>query len=265
MDKQAILLSISCSAEERLLLANLLDRADACEKRNIPTCSRFLNEQEQMLAEQTMKRADRNMILYGGYEDAERKVALFLPDRMEEDAIDFSMCGLALIHCEADRYHDTALSHRDYLGALMAIGIARETVGDILIDGKSADLIVCESVASLIEDHLTSVGRSSVSCQIVTQDLLHVPQKQYQTLTDTVASLRLDCILASAFHLSRDEASKAVRGGRVKVNGREAGKPDAEVKTGDKIAIRGCGMVVLSDIGGFSKKGRLRITFKKPI
>lgn len=263
MEKRSGLHMLSCGEDEKLLMAHLLDLADACRNRSIPACSRFLTEQEQALAVCLMHRTGEEMLLWGGYEDAERKVALFLPEYLTKENLSFSLCELKLLRCEQDKYH-SPLTHRDYLGALMALGVERETIGDILIDGYSADLIVTESAAALIADSLTSVGRCRVECREVSEDQIHIPVRQYETFSDTVASLRLDCVIAAGFRLSREEASRAIRGGRVQVNGRAVEKNDAEVKEGSKLSLRGAGKVILAEVNGLSKKGRVRVIFHRP-
>lgn len=263
MDKQALLSAIPASPEERLMLAGVLDKWENGMRKNIPTCTRFLTEQEQGLIERMMIRAGGKLHFFGGYDGAERRVAVFLPDYLDEAQIDFELCALKVIRCLQDRYH-APLSHRDYLGSLMAMGITRDTVGDILIGAQSADLIVTESAASLILSGLVSVGRCRVDAEEVDPKTLHVPVIEYEMFSDTVASLRLDCLIAAAFRLSREEATRAVRGGRVQVGGRDTEKPDAEVKEGEKLTLRGGGKVILAQVGGMSKKGRLRVTFKRP-
>lgn len=246
------------------MLANLVDRWESCKRRNIPTSTRFLTEAEQQLASNVMKQAGGDVLLWGGYEGAERRLACFLPDYLTADDVNFSLFSLKLLRCRVDSFSDALPTHRDYLGALMALGIERNTIGDILICADSADIVATDAAAKVILDGLQSVGRWHLSCTEIDPSRIHIPQTVYEDLTVTVASLRLDGVTAACFRLSREESARAVRCGRVQVNGVEITKPDAELRAGDKIALRGGGKVLLSEIGGQSKKGRIRLLCKRP-
>ena len=264
MDKQALLASIPATAEERMTLARLYDKWESCQRRGIPTFSRFLTEAEQNLAASLFHRLGADWILYGGYEGAERRIAVFLPDYLEKEQVDGALCELTVLRIKADRFSSAPLTHRDYLGALMAMGIERETVGDILVGDRQADLIVTDAAAEAICGELIEVGRARVECRPIAPEEMEIPEAVFETASDTVASLRLDCLVASAFRLSREEAGRAIRSGRVQRNGREATKPDGECAEGDKLALRGAGKAVLTKIDGLSKKGRIRILWSRP-
>lgn len=155
------------------------------------------------------------------------------------------------------------LTHRDYLGSLIGLGIKREMVGDILVREDGADIICMSDFADFVLMNYCKAGRTNLSLsQVDIKDLI-VPERKTQIITDTVASLRLDSIVASAFNLSRGKASEAISRGIVFVNHMETTKPDQQLSEGDRITLRGKGKAVLSEIGGKSRKDRQYIKIER--
>ena len=197
-------------------------------------------------------------IFYGGYSDAERVILINLPDYAFLEAEE----PLTVIRAtKAEGSRD--LTHRDYLGSLIGLGIKREMVGDILVREDGADIIVMRDFADFVMMNYCKAGRTNLSLtQHPIKDLI-VPERKTQIITDTVASLRLDSVVASAFSLSRGKASEAISRGIVFVNHMETTKPDQQVAEGDRITLRGKGKAILSEIGGKSRKDRQYIKIER--
>ena len=251
--------------EDRILLSRTEELAASCRQRYMITSSEFLDLRQRSLVQNQMTRAgERKAGFYGGYEDAERVVAVYLPDYMEgtpaehfaEDPEDDPLAVLRL----KKKKGAPALSHRDYLGALMGLGIRREVTGDILVREDGADLIVLRSMAEYIGANLMQAGRSGLSAEEVPVRELIIPASDAKEKHVSVASLRLDSVLGAAFGLSRAKALETVRSGIVFVNGLEVQKPDYTVEEGDKIVLRHKGRVVLRSVGGKTGKGRTHLT-----
>lgn len=197
-------------------------------------------------------------LFYGGYEDAERVVLINLPDyaRLADNN------PLTVIRaCKAEGSRD--LTHRDYLGSLVGLGIKRELLGDILVREDGADIIVLSDIAEFILSNYCKAGRTALSLSQHHISELIVPKIKRTRITDTVASLRLDSVTASAFGLARGKAAEAIGRGIVFVNHLEVTKPDFQVKEGDKITLRGKGKACLTEIGGRSRKDRVYITIER--
>lgn len=191
----------------------------------------------------------------GGYEDAERRVCAFLPDYLDESSFD----GISCVRVQTAAALPKPLTHRDYLGALMAMGVKRETVGDILVREDGADILVLSEMRSFLCTHFDAAGHARFHAQPVKLSKVILPPVHTAFVRDTVPSLRLDCVASSAFRLSRSAAGEFIDAGRVFVNGMQIIKRDAKIVEGDKIVIRGKGKAVLKTVGGLSKKGRLFI------
>ncbi|RJE47953.1 MULTISPECIES: YlmH/Sll1252 family protein [unclassified Dehalobacter] len=250
--------------ESRLLLARALDKLEESEKKNIPACTRFCSEQQRVLLGNALKaNGNPRYFFWGGYEGAERTVLIFLPDYLEPEHViqDDEYCPLAFIRAEYTA--DSGLSHRDFLGSLMGAGIKRETVGDILVGENSTDLIVLKEILPFLINNLESVGRVKIKTAIISAGLLQIPEEKVLLLKDTVASLRLDSVVAAGFNLSRTKAGEYVESGKVMLNSLACDKTDKTVAEGDTLSLRGLGKIKLQEIGGLSKKGRQSIVIKK--
>ena len=161
MDKTLLLDRLGATGEDRLLLAKVLDRAKQARDRNIPSATDFLSPQQQMLSLDLLRLAgisETDYVLSGGFDGAERKLILFLPDWLEPELAE-SHSPLRCLRASFREEHQ--LTHRDFLGSLMGMGIVREKVGDILVSDASADLIVLDTVAEFLRSGWDSAGRAT--------------------------------------------------------------------------------------------------------
>ncbi|MCQ2546222.1 MAG: YlmH/Sll1252 family protein [Clostridia bacterium] len=254
---------------DELLIAQLEDRADRASDRYMLVAGDFLDTHQRKVAEDFAKsrKLPVRLLFYGGYEDAERSMPVFLPDYIEmpEKGVPEEVSDLLRIVRVSVSKGGRQLSHRDYLGSLLALGLDREVTGDILVrkpderTGGGADIIVQTEIADFIEMNYNKAGRTSLTVEVLPIDSLDTGSINIEQKQDTVASLRLDSICASAFGLSRAKAAEAIRRGIVSVNSVEATKIDMEIREKDKIVMRGKGKVTLDEIGGTSRKDRIRI------
>lgn len=260
MDRRQLLDRAAQSGEERVLLAHILDKCEQSRQRNIPAATDFLSPAEQRAAQELLHAAaiHEGYAFRGGYERAERKMLFFLPDWQEEADASDAMAFLRAAWHESE--HPT---HRDLLGSLMALGVERETLGDILVSEGSADLIVSAGVAQYLLDNWTGAGRTALRLTAIGADALRVPEQKVKEIRDTVATLRLDAVTAAGFSMSRGKAAELIAAGRVQKNYREVTKGDASVAQGDVISARGLGKFEVAEVGGLSKKGRTGILLRR--
>lgn len=218
------------------------------EERGVLTHTPFLSPAEQY----ELKNAYFLPLFCGGCENAERQMAFFLPDYMDSAYFDPS----EFINAVKITAKFSNLSHRDYLGSLMGLGITRESIGDIIVGGETAYLFCQSSVSSFIELNLEKAGRYGVRAQIVS--LSDVPEREIKKkeVSFSVMSPRLDAVVGGMFSLSRTSASDFIREGLVTLNYTPCIKVDREVKCGDIISVRGKGKGEISEFGGQSRRGR---------
>ena len=213
--------------------------------------SPFLSPPEAEFARAAARKAGVELTLFGGYPEAERQMAAFAMEELPGTA--FPLRALEL------RWpHQTAPSHRDLLGSVMALGIQRQWVGDIVLEKERAALFAAEAIAAHIASTLAQAGK--VSLQV--ESLPEAPSMEAPAgvpFRDTVPSLRLDALVASGMCLSRAKAAALIQAGQVKLRHAQTLRPDARVEVGDMISVRGMGRLQLSQVGNPTRKDRLPV------
>lgn len=247
---------IARTPEEKVLLAKLWDKINAGIRKNVIANTGFLSLHEQEMAHYLFGNFE-GLQFWGGYVDAERKMLLYLPDYLDDN---FLMCEDSPLVClRASFYQGDSLSHRDFLGALMGAGIARETVGDICVGKDSCDFFVTAEIAPYILHNFIGAGRTKLHLRIITPYEVQIPEPEIKEIRDTLASLRLDSVISAGFRIGRSQASQYVSTGRAAVNGLICEKPDKPIEEGAKISVRGLGKIKLRSVGGQTKKGRISV------
>lgn len=233
------------------------DLARRCERNSCITNTCFLTPEEAYrLKHWNLCDVDYTMVLNGGVVDAERQVAFFLPEWMEEDAFEPSeyICAIEMVS------HFGLPGHRDYLGAVMGLGIDRAWVGDIIVDEYRGWLMCLPSVKQHILLNLDKVGHFGIKVREVHLSEVPCLKRTYKEKIFSVNSPRLDTICAGMFGLSRSSAVERIVQGFVSLNYTVCLKADAQIHAGDVLSLRGKGKGIVMDTGSrSSKKGRLFI------
>ena len=266
MTKKELLDRCARDGEERVLLARALDKLELAQNRGVPAHTPILSPGEQAaLADLLAAWGHPRHLFWGGYPDAERRVCAFLPDWQEEDGLLSDPEG-PLAALEAKFPAGAALGHRDILGALMGLGITREKVGDILLPGPGVcQVVVLRDALPILLSQWEGAGRWKVRLEAIPLDRLTPKPAQVKTIRDTVATPRLDAVLAAGFSLSRSKAAGYISAGKVAVNHRECLKSDKLVEEGDVLTCRGLGKCVVKEVPGQSKKGRTMLVLERYI
>jgi len=234
----------------------LFRRADDLYKRsqNSVMSTGFLSPAEQVALERYASGMKyENMHLYGGADGCERKAAFFLPEYM--DAETFDADGFISAFSVTARF--SSLGHRDYLGALLGLGIKREFVGDIYVFEERAFFFAKETVSGFIEENFDKVGRYGVKTEKIARENVPMPERSYEKREYTVKSLRLDAVTAGLFGVSRTESVRLIEQGLVSLNYSIELRPDENVKKGDIISARGYGKGQVESCENVSRKGRI--------
>ncbi len=233
--------------EEQYLISHAHDKANESFNKNMLTSTAFLDMHQQTIL--ASEHFSVRSLFYGGYEDAERKILCFMPDYLESPE------GLSVLVATHSGYK--RLTHRDYLGSLMSLGIKRENIGDIIVSANSAQIIIKDEMAEFLAANLSKAGRASLSLEIKPISELYLSDSEIKEITKTVASMRLDSVVAAIFGLSRTAACTFISSGKVFVNSREVLKPDKAIVEGDKVTLRTKGKAVITSSSEQSKKGRV--------
>lgn len=251
---------IAAAPEDRVLLAKIWDKINAGIQRNIPANTCFLTPREQEMAK-FLFGDEPGLVFFGGYVDAERRMLVYLPDYLDESALLGDDSPLKCLH--ATFYEEDTLTHRDLLGGLMGSGIARETIGDILIGKGWADFFVTEEIMPYLLQNFTSAGRTALHISQIPLSEVVAPVPKVKEIKDTLASLRLDSVVSSGFRISRGLASTYISSGKVAIDGLPCEKPDKLISEGAKISLRGAGKIKLVSIGSKTKKDRISVVIHR--
>ena len=227
----------------------------ACEK-GIARYTRFLDPVQCAEARQIARERGAAFASWGGYDGAERQIGCFFPWDETVSRDDFP---LVTLH---SRYSSKfcSLSHRDLLGAFMALGLTRDSIGDIIIVDSDIYLFVAAQTAGFIAQNMNSAGKVSLHFEPVSGEI-RIPEPKGTCFHDTLSSLRLDAVIAAAYRLSRSEASDMIRAGLIKFNHIPCERVDMSVEEGAMLSARGKGRVKLQKIEGLTRKQRIGVTF----
>ena len=239
------------------LKSRLKDLADRSYRQNLYTFSGFLSlgEQEQFWA------MDRELhycgsCRWGGYEQAERKVARF--GSVEELGYEEEYPILCIHITPLQAKFADALSHRDFLGALMNLGIDRSTLGDIRVGEKEAYLYCLSGMAEYVCEHLDKVRHTSVKC-VPVEECADLPQEEPRELVVQLPSLRIDACLSKVYNRSRGEILEAFQSGKVYVDGRLCENNSRQLKGGETVNLRGLGKFIFTGEQRETRKGKLSV------
>ena len=251
---------IAQTSEDRLLLAKLWDKINAGLTRSIPASTCFLSPRELEMARYLFGTLP-GLHSFGGYEGAERRMLVYLPEYLEESSLweKDSPCFCL----RASFYQGDTPSHRDFLGALMGAGIGRETVGDICVGKGSCDFFVTAEIAPYVLQNFLSAGRTRLRLTQIPLTEASIPEPEVKEIKDTLASLRLDSVASSGFRIGRSLAAQYIAGGKAAVDGLPCEKPDKLLAEGATVSIRGLGKLKLAQVGGRTKKDRISVVIHR--
>lgn len=226
--------------------------------RDYSTFSNFLNLNEQSVFYSILSELPSvEHLFWGGIDVAERKMLCFSSREILPD--DFPI-SIVQISPSSEKFSET-LSHRDYLGAILNLGIERGKIGDILIDGKIAHVFVENTLADYLCDCLVKIRHTNVRCKKVTDGFSYT--QKFEEIHGSVSSVRLDSLIALAFRESRTSIVSLISAGKVFVNGRQTTSNSYTLKNEDVISVRGKGKFLYKEEQGTTKKGKIKVLLRK--
>lgn len=220
--------------------------------------SDFLNLNEQSIFYHILPELPSvEYYFWGGIDSAERKMLCFSSEEIVNQSFPLSVVEITPAH---EKFAET-LTHRDYLGAILNLGLERGKIGDILIEAKVAHVFVKDALTEYLCDSLTKIRHTNVHCNKVTGDFSYT--QKFQEIGGTVSSVRLDSLIALAFRESRSSMVSLIAGGKVFVNGRQITSNSCTIKEEDIISVRGKGKFLYKEIAGITKKGKTKVVLRK--
>lgn len=246
----------SLTAEDREWLSRAEDLSKAAELRNITKFTKFCDERLLYVYKNFKSNSTfLNTAVWGGYEGSERAIIGFFPDYLEPDFKLFPVSCLKITGAKG-------LSHRDFLGSVLGLGISRDMIGDICTCDDGCFIFVHESIEDYILYNLSKVANKNVKVS-KSDDVSSLPSRQFEEITGTVSSERLDCVVSLFTHKSRSDTSSLINSERVFVNHVPITNASLKLNEGDVISVRKFGKATLLKICGETKKGRIRIILNK--
>jgi photosystem II S4 domain protein len=246
---------------ERITAGIILDRIEQLERNGQWQISDFFDPHQQRTADRVLYSfPEFKSVTWGGYSEAERCRLLLYPAERQAGTADVALAAL-----EVDAgLRGEQLGHRDFLGAILGLGLRREKIGDILVlEQRKAQIIVHPEILPFLLSNWQEVGKYSVAIREITLKQLAPPPLLFKEIKTTVASLRLDAVASAGFAMSRSKLTPAIRANQVKLNWQSVTSASASVKAGDVISLAGRGRLEVAEVLGESKKGRIQLLLKK--
>jgi len=223
----------------------------------------FLDPRQSQIVSMLVNREpDAAFRLDGGYPEAERCRAIIGPDYR---GLDSEPNGLAVLSVTGAGISQLELDHGDYLGAILGLGLKRDRIGDIHVHDEFCHIIVLEEMADYLNIHLRQVHRVNVLTEVLPLEALQTVIPTLETLSLTVASMRLDGIASDVYRISRAKIVDPIRAGRCRVNWKTEDNVAAALREGDVVSIKGLGRFKVLEVDGVTKKGRMRVKIGKYI
>ncbi|KAA0548012.1 RNA-binding protein [Bacillus sp. BGMRC 2118] len=246
--------------EEHAFIDQVLEWKEYVSHSYSPKLTDFLDPREQQIVRSVIGSITEVLVqFFGGADHLERKRALLYPSYYEPEKDDYS---IKLFEIDYPRKF-VNIEHPQVLGSLMSLGLKRSKFGDIVTDEQRLQIVIAQEVADYISLNLQSIGRAKVKLiEMDLTEMIHIAEN-WREESCTVSSMRLDVIIAEAFHLSRSKAAPLITAGLVKVNWRKTEETAFECQEGDMISVRGHGRCKLTTVEGKTKKDKWRIKLTK--
>ncbi|MGM0414609.1 MAG: RNA-binding protein [Bacillota bacterium] len=254
------ILSFLKDEDDRALGERILDKVELVKERKNKEVTKFLNPYQIKITKKILEQiTDINYKFDGGYNKAERKRVLIFPDYLFPD---HQIVPLSFYKIEGN-FDFVNISHRDFLGALLGLGVKRDYIGDIILLESSAQVIIGSEIKDEIELNLNNVNEVPVNIrEIDRQEIKFKPEHRKEILA-TVASMRLDAIVSAGFGESRSRSSQYITSGKIKLNWKEINNVSAEVEIGDMISFKGRGRLYVADNRGKSNRDRIKLKLER--
>ena len=252
--------------DDKILLAQVSDKIEMCENKNKIEYTNFLDlAQIELVQNYIDKLKIENYISYGGYEQSERKLFAIYPEKFNSTVVEKNLVSIIkIVRIQLPDELKGKYAHRDYLGAVIKLGVKREKVGDIIVDNDGADIIVEKDISKFLLENLSGLTRFSKSKITIEKiDNLRTVEVRREEREIIVSSLRLDNVISELARCSRNKALDIINMERVFVNFQCETKKTKQIKTGDMVTIRGKGRFYIKELVGQTKSGRVIVKIEK--
>lgn len=247
--------------DDKLIIAKILDKAEEVQKEHEPRATGFLDPYQQVLAKRIAQGLTSVGYFFdGGYPGAERQRLVFHPDYLDPAYVDPQLVLVKI----TGNFKFQQVTHRDYLGAILGLGLSRDKLGDILIIQEGGAQVIADPlVLPFLRQNLEQVHQVTVRIEEIKREEIALPEEKVKEIRATAASLRLDAVAGEGFGISRSQMTKEITSEKVKLNWFVTTDCAQKVAVGDVISLRGRGRILVNEITGISKKGRIGLIIKR--
>ncbi len=243
--------------EDKILVSHLSDLIDSVKKGRKYAFSSFLNVEQLSVVYDFLRSADVKYSVFGGFEDAERCIVGFGSDEMPEEYVfPISVIGFSI-------RQNKQINHRNVLGSLMSLGIKRECLGDIIFKNDMCYVFAEAKIADFLLLNFTSVSSMRIEPVIIDEQIEF--EREFEKISVTVSSMRLDCVVSELVNKSRSVSSELITSGLVYLNSIQCQKKDRIIASDDIISVRRIGKFKIDGIQGYTKKNRVKLDILKYI
>jgi len=247
--------------ETKNTVKKIADKAAYVSKNFIPVTTEFINPYVAELCLPIINNLDIKFEIFPSFQYSERKVLILLPEFFENYGCNEFILGLRI----KNKSKFKILSHKDYLGSIMSLGIDRNKTGDIYVYDDYADIIIHSDISDYIIYNLEIIGRNKIEIDKINIEDVNFKEQEHILLNINSSSMRLDNIVKHLINKSRETASDVIKSGNVKINWQIADKISNIVEEGDMISISKYGRFKVSKCMGLSKSGKNKVEIKQYI
>lgn len=244
--------------ETKNTVRKIADKAIYVNKNYVSQVTEFTNPYAAELSIPIIRNYDVKYELFPSFEHGERKVFILYPDYLEGINKDEYISGLRIYN----RSKFKNLDHKDYLGALMSLGIDRSRTGDIYVYEDYADVVLHSDISDYIIYNLDKIGHNKIEVEKIKIDQVNFKEQEHIILNINSSSMRIDNVVKHLSNKSRETASDMIRAGNVKVNYQVVERIATEIEEGDMISISKFGRFKISKLSGITKSGKNKIEIK---
>ena len=252
IDRDKYLLHIS-DKDKLIDMRRIIDKSEMVLNNHVEASTDFLDPYERSLAKSILNRFDEiNYLENGGIDQAERKIISIYPHYLDSSTVENEIVALRLTGDLQE------LSHKDYLGGILSLGINRTKIGDILLHNDYVDIIVKSELSDFIILNANKIGNQNITIKQCPIEQLLAVELDFKEMNRVLSSNRLDSYISGCYNLSRKDSGNIIKSGRVKVNWQSIEKISKEVEVGDMISVRGYGRSIFHSVEGLTKKDNLK-------
>lgn len=262
MIKRQEILKIINDKDDKILYSKVLEQLTFCENKYEKTFSEFLPlfKASEILSYINKYSVNSKIKIFGGYSEAERVIIGFYPPYYEMQDTDFP---INIIEISYNEKYSKNLTHRDFLGSILGLGIDRNKIGDIVLEGNKAICFIEKSISAYIETNLEKVAATKVKVKRCLLTEAIIPKVKYEEKSIIISSLRIDSVLAHSFNLSRTKIASLIKSEKAFLNWATETNISKIVKENDIITLRGFGRIKILEIIGKTKKDRIVLNIIK--